>query len=180
MNSATDGQFGLLAQFETPEALIAAARRATEAGFRRIEAYSPFPVEGLDEALARPGTAIPALALVGGVLGAISAYALEYYCLAIGYPINVGGRPLNSWPSFMPIVFELTVLGGSLAAFFGSLVLNGFPHPYHPLFNVPEFKRASRDRFFLSIETTDPLFDLERTRHFLAELAAEQVFEVPR
>jgi hypothetical protein len=171
--------FGLLAQFETPEQLIDAARRLREAGYRDIEAYSPFPVEGIDEALARPGTAVPKIAFICGALGAITAYALEYYCMAIGYPINIGGRPLNSWPSFMPIVFELTVLGASFGAFFGSMLLNGLPRPYHPLFNVPAFLAASQDRFFIAVEATDPLFQLDETRRLLEQLPVQGVFEVP-
>ena len=129
MNRSDGQMFGLLAEFATPEALVAAARSATEAGYDRVEAYSPFPVEGIDEALARPGTAIPLLALIGGVLGALTAYGMEYYCLAIGYPINVGGRPLNSWPSFMPIVFELTVLGAPCLPFSARWCSTVFPTP---------------------------------------------------
>lgn len=178
--TANDDLFGLLAQFETPERLIESAKRTREAGYSKIEAYVPYPIHGLDEALGRARSGIPLLALAGGFAGAITAYSLEYYCSAIGYPINIGGRPLNSWPQFMPIVFELTVLGASFAAFFGSMILNGLPHPYHPLFNVPEFKLASQTRFFLSIESDDPRFHLVETRQFLQSLPMEQVFEVPK
>jgi hypothetical protein len=175
-----DDLFGLLAQFETPEQLVAAAGRARAAGYRKVEGYCPFPVHGLDEALGRPRSGIPLLVLAGGFTGAIIAYSLEYYCSAVGYKINIGGRPLNSWPQFMPVVFELTVLGASFAAFFGSMILNGLPQPYHPLFNVPNFKLASQNRFFLSIETDDPQFHLTETRQFLESLPAEHVFEVPK
>jgi hypothetical protein len=178
--TANDTLFGLLAQFETPERLLEAATRTREAGYRKIEAYLPYPVHGIDEALGRKRSGIPLLALAGGFAGAITAYSLEYYCSAIGYPINIGGRPLNSWPQFMPIVFELTVLGASFASFFGSMILNGLPMPYHPLFNVEAFKLASQNRFFLSIEADDPQFKLAETRQFLEGLPVEQVFEVPK
>jgi len=175
-----DELFGLLAQFETQERLLEGARRTREAGYRNIEAYLPYPVHGIDEALGRKRSAIPLMALAGGFAGALTAYALEYYSAAIVYPVNIAGRPLNSWPQFMPVVFELTVLGAAFASFFGSMILNGLPHPYHPLFNVEAFKLASQSRFFLSIESTDPQFRLAETRQFLEGLPVEQVFEVPK
>ena len=169
--------YGLLAEFSQGEALVAAAHKAYAAGYRQMNGYTPFPLDGLFEALGQRPTRLPLLTLVGGIAGGCAAYFMLYYASVISYPINVGGRPLNSWPAFLPITFELTVLGASFAAFFGMLALNGLPHPYHPLFNVPEFKLASRNRFFLCIQARDPLFDLEGTRQFLETLPAK-VYEV--
>jgi hypothetical protein len=177
--TADNELYGLLAEFATPEALVDASRRTHEAGYTRIEAYSPFPVHGIDAALGRGKGWVPLIALIGGVLGGASGYVLQYYLMAVNYPMNVGGRPLHSWPSFMPITFELTVLGASLFAFFGMLILNGLPRPYHPLFNVPEFARAQRDRFFLAIEAADQRFDLAVTRAFLEQLPVTGVYDVP-
>jgi hypothetical protein len=170
--------YGLLAEFETTDALVEAARRARAAGYRKMNAYTPFPVEGLSEALGQQPTRLPLIVLLGGLCGGITAYATMYYASVISYPINVGGRPLHSWPSFIPITFELTVLGASFGAFLGMLALNGLPHPHHPLFSVPAFSLASRDRFFLCIQRRDPLFQLETTRQFLESLPA-RVHEVP-
>src|SRR4029079_7424880 len=169
--------YGLLAEFEQGEALNAAVHKAYAAGYRRMNGYTPFPLDGLFEALGRKPTRLPLLTLAGGIAGGSAAYFMLYYASVISYPINVGGRPLHSWPAFIPITFELTVLGASFAAFFGMLALNGLPHPYHPLFNVPEFKLASRDRFFLCIQARDPLFNLGRTRQFLEKLTPK-VYEV--
>jgi hypothetical protein len=165
--------YGLLAEFEQGEALIAAARQAYAAGYRQMNGYTPFPLDGLFEALGQRPTRLPLVTLVGGIVGGSAAYFMLYYASVISYPINVGGRPLDSWPAFLPITFEMTVLGAAFAAFFGMLALNGLPHPYHPLFNVPEFKLASRNRFFLCIQAGDPLFDLEGTRQFLQKLTAK-------
>jgi hypothetical protein len=169
--------YGLLAEFAQGEALIAAVHKAHAAGYRQMNGYTPFPLDGLFEALGPRPTRLPLLTLTGGIAGGCAAYFMLYYASVISYPINVGGRPLNSWPAFLPITFELTVLGASFAAFFGMLALNGLPHPYHPLFNVPEFKLASRNRFFLCIQARDPLFDLKATRQFL-ETLTEKVYEV--
>jgi hypothetical protein len=170
--------YGLLGEFETTESLLEAARKSRAAGYRKMNAYTPFPLEGLSEALGQPPTRLPWVVLLGGVFGGIAAYAMLYYASVISYPINVGGRPLHSWPSFVPITFEMTVLGASFAAFFGMLALNGLPHPHHPLFGVPAFSLASRDHFFLCIQSRDPLFQLDTTRQFLESLAA-RVHEVP-
>lgn len=170
--------YGLLAEFEQGEALIAAVHKAYAAGYRQMNGYTPFPLDGLFEALGRRPSRLPLLTLAGGIVGGCAAYFMLYYASVISYPINVGGRPLHSWPAFIPITFELAVLGASFAAFFGMLALNGLPHPYHPLFNVPAFKLASRDRFFLCIQARDPLFILDHTRQFL-EALTPNVYEVP-
>jgi hypothetical protein len=169
---------GLLAEFASPDELLMAARRTRAAGYRNVEAYSPFPVEGVAEMLHPEPTHVPLIVLVGGILGGLSGYALQYYAAVISYPVNVGGRPLDSIPSFVPITFELTILGAALFAVAAVVILNGLPMPYHPVFNVPEFVRASRDRFFLCIEATDPRFDHAGTRRFLESLGAREVSDV--
>jgi hypothetical protein len=172
--------YGLLAEFEHPEQLLAAAAQARQAGYKRVQAYTPMPVEGLVEALGQTPTQLPRLVLIGGVLGGLAGYALQYYVSVIAYPVNVGGRPLHSWPAFGPIVFELIVLGAALTAVLGMLALNGLPMPHHPLFAVPQFKQASRNRFFLCIESRDPAFRLEETRRFLESLNPNSLVPVPR
>lgn len=170
--------FGLMAEFEEHEELLAATRRAFAEGYRRMDAYSPFPIDGLAEALGHEYSAVPLITLIGGIVGGLGGYFMEWISMAQLYPINVGGRPHNSWPNFIPITFELTVLIASLSAFGAVFVLNRLPHPHHPVFNVPEFSRASSDRFFLCIEADDPKFDREKTREFLAGLKACKVTEV--
>jgi ActD protein len=170
--------YGLLAEFSTHEELLRAAERAYAAGFRKMDAFAPFPVEGLAEALGKK-TRLPLLVLIGGIIGGIGAYYMEWYADAVSYVINIGGRPIHSWPAFIPITFELTVLAAGLTAFFFSLGLNGLPRPHHPLFNVPEFERASQDRFFLCIETRDSKFDTNQTRSFLQSLNPLSIAEVP-
>ena len=171
--------YGLLAEFETPEALVAGVGRARQEGYTKLEAYSPFPIDELSEPEGRHRTLIPAIVLLGGCLGGLGGFLMQYYAAVIGYPFNVGGRPLNSWPSFIPVTFELTVLTAALFGLVGMLALNGLPMPYHPLFNVPQFARASRDRFFLCIEAADPKFDSVATREFLVGLEPLDVAEVP-
>jgi hypothetical protein len=172
--------YGLLAAFEDKNALLEAAGRAHANGYRRMDAYSPFPVEGLTDALGRKPRGVPFLFLAGGIFGCLGGYFLQWYSMAVDYPLNIGGKPLNSWPMFIPITFELTVLCSALAGFFGIILLNRFPQPYHPVFNVAEFRdHASRDRFFLCIESSDPRFDPIRTREFLSRLNSYRVEEVP-
>ncbi|HEY7323131.1 MAG TPA: DUF3341 domain-containing protein [Candidatus Binatia bacterium] len=170
--------YGLMAEFDTPEALVAAARSAFAAGFRKMDGYSPFPVDGLAEALGFHHTRVPLIVLIGGILGCLGGFFLQYWVSVIDYPINVGGRPLNSWPSFIPVTFEVTILIAALSAFLGVLALNGLPMPYHPVFNVDRFELASRNRFFLCIESGDPKFDREGTRRFLESIEAQGVYEV--
>jgi len=170
--------FGLMAEFEEHEQLLAAARRAYAEGYRRMDAYSPFPIDGLAEALGHENSPIPLFTLAGGIVGGLGTYFMEWLAMAKLYPINVGGRPLNSWPNFIPVTFELTILIASISAFLGVFLLNRLPEPHHPVFNVPEFERASNDRFFLCIEADDPKFELSQTRKFLESLAAAKVVEV--
>jgi len=169
---------GLMAEFETPTALVDAATRARLAGYRQMDAYSPIPIEALDEALALKRTKLPMLVFIGGLVGCLAGFGLEYWASAIEYPMNIGGRPFNSWPQFIPVTFETTVMGAALTTFFGMWALNGLPKPYHPVFNVPAFARASTDRFFLCIEAEDPKFDREATWQFLEGLHPVGVSEV--
>jgi hypothetical protein len=167
-----------MAEFDSPETLLEASRRAFAEGFRRMDAYSPFPVDGLAEAIGFPRTRVPLIVLIGGIVGCIGGFWLQYWVSVIDYPINIGGRPLNSWPSFIPVTFELTILLAALAAFFSVLGLNRLPMPYHPVFNVERFELASRNRFFLCIEAADKKFELERTRRFLDEIGSLGTYEV--
>jgi hypothetical protein len=171
--------YGIVAEFETPTALVEATRAARDAGYWRMEAYSPFPIEEVAELLNFHRTRVPFVVLIGGIIGCLGGFYMQYYACVISYPLNVGGRPFDSWPAFIPITFELTILCAALAAVFGMLGMNGLPMPYHPLFNVPEFARASQDRFFLSIQARDPKFDLVRTGEFLASLNPMEVKIVP-
>ncbi|MFM7148655.1 MAG: DUF3341 domain-containing protein [Gemmataceae bacterium] len=178
MNAEPIKPYGLVAEFETPQELVAAAEKARDAGFRRMDAYSPFPIEGLMEALGHRAHLLPFVVLTGGILGAIGGYMLQYYTSVFGYPMNIGGRPFHSWPMFIPVTFECTILGASLSAVFGMLALNGLPMPYHPLFNVERFAHATQDKFFLAIRALDPKFDMTETRKFLQGLGAREVTEV--
>jgi hypothetical protein len=159
--------YGLMAEFDNPDTLVAASRRARQEGYRRLDAYTPFPIEELHEALDAHRTGVPLLVLIGGIVGGLTGYGLQYWVSAVAYPLNIGGRPFHSWPSFIPVTFEMTVLFASLTAVFGMLALNKLPKPYHPVFNAPRFALATRDRFFLCIEAEDPKFDAAATRRFL-------------
>ena len=170
--------YGMMAEFREPEQLLGAAHAAYKAGYRKMDAYSPYDVEGVAEAIGFHKTRVPLIVLLGGICGALTAYGMEWYSAVIDYPLNVGGRPLHSWPAFVPITFELTVLFASLAGLIGMLALNGLPKPYHPVFNVPEFKEASQTRFFLCIEAADPIFKANDVRKFLLSLGPEKVTEV--
>lgn len=170
--------YGLMAEFDEPEELLTAAKRAHTEGYRRMDAYSPFPVEGVAEAIGFRRARLPLIVLIGGIVGAIGGFMLQYYVSVIIYPLNIGGRPLNSWPSFIPVTFETTILIAALSAVLGMLALNGLPRPHHPVFNVARFERATSDRFFLCIETADPQFDRERTQQFLQSIASREVMDV--
>ncbi len=170
--------YSVMAEFASAEELLDATRRAHAAGYRRMEAYSPMPVEGLAEALGPRRDRLSPLVFLGGLVGGLGAFFMQWYSSVYHYPLNVGGRPLNSWPAFIPITFEVTVLVAGITAVLGMLGLNGLPRPYHPVFNVPNFASASGDRFFLSIQGTDPMFDRAGTAKYLEGLGARLVSEV--
>jgi hypothetical protein len=178
MKPARSTLYGLMAEFDDPGNLVAGARKATEAGYRKMDAYSPMPIEELHEALAIHQNRLPLIVLIGGILGGTGSYALQWWASTIAYPLNVGGKPFHSWPMFIPVTFECTILVAALFAVFGMLALNGLPEPYHPVFNVPRFALASRNRFFLCIEARDPKFHLDDTRAFLESLGAREVTSV--
>lgn len=170
--------YGVMAEFDNPTALVNAARTAREQGYRKLDAYSPFPIEELSEALHLHKNKLPLIVLIGGILGGLTGYLLQYYVTVIYFPINIAGRPLHSWPAYIIITFELTILFAALSAVFGLLALCGLPMPYHPTFNVPRFALASRNRFFLCIESGDPLFEHDKTVAFLETLGPREVSEV--
>jgi hypothetical protein len=170
--------YGVMAEFDTPTGLVQATRAAVAKGYKKLDAYSPFPIEELSDALHLHRNKLPLIVLGGGLTGAMLGYLLQYFITVIYYPINVAGRPLHSWPSYIIITFELTILFGSLSAVGGLFALCGLPMPYHPVFNAPRFALASKDRFFLCIESTDPLFDRMQTTQFLETLEPKEVSEV--
>jgi len=170
--------YGVMGEFGDPERLIHAVEKIREAGYRRVNAYSPFPVEGLAEALGLKRNMVPLICLLGGLAGGVGGFSFQYWAAAIAYPLNVGGRPLNSWPAFIPVTFELTILGAALSAVFGMLALNRLPQPHHPVFNVHRFTHASADRFFLCIESRDPKFHVAEAARILQEVHAHHVTEV--
>ncbi|HJT69033.1 MAG TPA: DUF3341 domain-containing protein [Terriglobales bacterium] len=171
--------FGLMAEFDNVNDAIVAAQRSYAAGYRKMDAYAPFPVEELSEAVGFHKDGVALVCLVGGLLGCSAAYILQWWINTISYPVNIGGRPLHSWPSFIIVSFEMTILFSGLSAVFGMLSLNGLPMPYHPVFNVPQFEGASRDRFFIVIFSSDKNYDAVRTRQFLEGLSPISVAEVP-
>lgn len=170
--------YGLLAEFHSPAEVVAAARRVKEAGYKKVDGYSPYPIEDLSEALHFHHSPLPAMVLAGGITGLIAGFGLEYWASVIEYPLNIGGKPFFSWPAFIPAAFETTILFAAGTAVLGMLAINGLPEPYHPVFNVPSFALATRDKFFLCIEADDPSFDLAETRKFLEGLGATEVSEV--
>jgi Protein of unknown function (DUF3341) len=169
---------GIIAEFRTPEQLLEAARRARSAGYCQMDAYSPMPVEGLSEAIGFRTRMVERLVFCAGLLGATAGFGLCWWMTVVAYPHNVAGRPLNSWPAYVAITFEMMVLVSCVTAVIGMLALNGLPQPYHPVFNVTRFEHASRDRFFLCLESGDPQFDRDATREFLCQLGAEEVLDV--
>jgi hypothetical protein len=177
-STPSSGIHGLMAEFETATQLVAAANKTREAGYVDVDAYSPIPIEELHHAIGFKHTKLPLMVLIGGLLGGSGGFSLEYWVSTIAYPLNIGGKPLVSWPMFIPVTFECTILGAALTAVFGMFILNKLPMPYHPVFNVPRFALASRNRFFLCIEATDQHFDLDRTRAFMDTLGAHEVTTV--
>lgn len=172
--------YGLMAEFDNRFDLIAAAKNARDAGYRSMDAFSPMPIHGLDEAIGFKDNRMSLLVLIGGLVGCFGGFGFMYWIAVIAYPMNIGGRPMYSWPAFIPIAFETTILCAAFAAVFGMLALNGLPRPHHPVFNVERFALATRNRFFLLIEARDPLFELEKTRQFLEDYHPREVTEVER
>lgn len=171
--------YGLMAEFDSAQALLDAANKARSEGYKKIDAYSPFPIEGMAEAIGFHKDRVALVVLIGGLIGLISAYSLQYWIAVITYPLNIDGKPYHSWPSFIVVTFELTILFAGISAVIGMLGLNGLPMPYHPVFNVPEFAKASDNKFFLVVFSSDPNYEPSRTRAFLEALAPRLVAEVP-
>ena len=171
--------YGLMAEFATPTELVNACKAAYAEGYRDMDAYSPFPIEEASEAIGFHKTAVPLVTLVGGLLGGLSGFALQYWINVIAYPLNIGGKPYNSWPAFIVPTFEMTILFAGITGMFGMFALNGLPQPYHPVFNVDKFSKVTRDRFFLCVEATDPKFDLTGTHQFMERLKPLSISEVP-
>jgi hypothetical protein len=170
--------YGLMAEFDSPTDLVSAATAAREAGYKKMDGYSPFPIHEMDEALGIKRTILPVLVFFGGLTGTAVGFLMQYYMLVIDYPLNVGGRPYLSMPAYIPVMFECTILLAAFTAVFGMIALNGLPQPYHPVFNAPRFSLASRDKFFLAIEAADEKFDLQETRSFLEGLNPQEVVDV--
>lgn len=171
--------YGVMAEFGSAQALSDAANAAAKAGWTKMDAYSPFPIHGLAESMGFTRTWVPQIVLAMGITGGLTGFGMQYFAYVIHYPMLIGGKPLNSWPAWIPITFELTILFAAFSAVIGMLALNGFPQPYHPVFNVERFTGASRDRFFLCLESDDPRFDPGRAREFLGSLNPVEVNDVP-
>jgi hypothetical protein len=170
--------YGILAEFDTPTQLVDAARQVRDEGYTKTDAFSPFPLHEIDEALGIKRSILPYLVFCGAVTGLLTGIGLQVFVHYIDYPLNIGGRPYISIPSFVPPSYELTILFAGFTAVFGMLFLNGLPRPYHPVFNVERFALATREKFFLIIEAEDPKFDYEETRSFMESLDAQEVFDV--
>ncbi len=171
--------YGMLAEFDSASDLVAAARKTHEAGYRKIDAYSPFPIEELAEAIGFHKNRVPLVTLIGGLLGGVGAYFMQYWMNVDSYPVIIGGKPYHSWPAFIVVTFEMTILFGGIFAVLGMLALNGLPMPYHPVFNVPRFAMATKDRFFLIVFSTDPKYTPSGTKQFLESLVPRSISEVP-
>jgi hypothetical protein len=171
--------YGIMAEFDSAQHLVDAAKATHQAGYQKLDAYSPFPVEGLAEEIGFEHDEVPLVVLIGGIIGGCTGYAMQYWMSVIDYPLNVGGKPLHSWPSFIVITFEMTILFAAISAVFGMLALNGLPMPYHPVFNVPRFALASKDRFFLIVFSSDPKFEPASVRNFLQGFSPRSISEVP-
>src|SRR5229473_7043823 len=171
--------YGIMAEFDSPTALVEAARLTHQAGYNKIDAYSPFPIEGLAEEIGFHRDEVPLVVLIGGIIGGLSGYAMQYWMSAVDYPLNIGGKPAHSWPAFIVITFEMTILFAGVSAVLGMLALNGLPMPYHPVFNVPRFALATKDRFFLIVFSSDPKYKPTETRRFLESLGPKSIAEVP-
>ena len=171
--------YGLLAEFDSPTALVKAAEATHAAGYAKIDAYSPLPIEGLAEAIGFHHDLVPLVTLIGAIIGGATGYLMQYWINTMAYPLNIGGKPFHSWPSFIVVTFEMTILFGGISAVFGMLALNGLPMPYHPVFNVSRFAMASKDRFFLIVFSSDKKYDDVKTREFLESLGPKTLTEVP-
>jgi len=174
-----EGTYGIMAEFNDPQSLLDAANAAREAGYKDLDAYSPFPIHGLSDAIGFAHTKLSAVILAMGIIGGISGFFMCWYANVITYPLNIGGKPYNSWPAWIPITFECAILFAAFGAVLGMLALNGLPMPYHPVFNVKRFENASRDRFFLVIQSRDPKFDTDSVYKFMDTLKPREVVDVP-